>query len=320
MFARTTSVLACLVWLVPGPLSAQCAPGVVEMDRARIRVHLAEVVTELRAAPVDHLSAEARAARATNIERLEAYAARGEFPHGSPDQPGVMVPTFIDAEGRPCAMAHLVIESGHREVAEEIARDELHAYVPDIRHPALRGWLEANGMTVAEAARVQPGYICACPVDAGSYCAPAIFCPGPDPCPAVLLPCTPPMGCSYPMSWHGPPSCDDAGVCTCPYPPTPGNCGLAGPAECDDAGVCVCPSLDVDAGPDAGHGALDSGVRDADASIDGGSDASTRMDAGLDAGRGSSVTSGCSAGTRRPSMLWVIVVAALVSALRRSRA
>jgi MYXO-CTERM domain-containing protein len=130
----------------------------VRADRLRIQAHLAEVEAELRAADVSHLSAEQRTARARNVERLRAYRLRGEFPHGHPGQPGPRVPTFIDAEGRACAMGQLVIESGAADVAREIAATQNHARVPEIVHPALAGWLDANGMTLAEATRVQPSY------------------------------------------------------------------------------------------------------------------------------------------------------------------
>lgn len=97
-----------------------------------------------------------------------------------------------------------MIESGHREVAEAIARDQNHARVPDITHPALGPWLQANGMTVAEATRVQPAY---CWCDAG-VADPVCDAEGQlfaDPCTAE---------CAGITATH-PASCDEEGVCTC---------------------------------------------------------------------------------------------------------
>jgi len=142
-----------------GTALAQMHPlGVVEADRIRIQAHLERVEARLRAADISRLTAEQRAARAVNIERLRAYRLRGEFPHGNVAQPAPRVPTFIDADGRACAMGYLVIESGHRDVAEAIARAQNYARVPEIEHPALAGWLVANGMTLEEATLVQPSY------------------------------------------------------------------------------------------------------------------------------------------------------------------
>lgn len=162
------SLFAALIVLVTARAHAQQPLlHAVEADQIRIRAHLERVIEELRAADVSQLSDAQRAARATNIERLVAYRLRGEFPHGNAAQPGRRVPTFIDADGRACAMGQLVIESGAESVAREIAATQNYARVPEITHQALSGWLVANGMTLAEATRVQPSYCFeACP-DAG---------------------------------------------------------------------------------------------------------------------------------------------------------
>jgi hypothetical protein len=165
---RRALLTSALILLASGTASAQLRPlTAVEADRIRIREHLTRVEEQLRAADVSDLTDAQRAARELNIERLHAYRLAGEFPHGNPAQPGPRVPTFIDADGRACAMGHLVIESGHRDVAEAIARDQNYARVPEIAHPALVPWLEANGMTLEEATLVQPSYCFEC-ADAGT--------------------------------------------------------------------------------------------------------------------------------------------------------
>jgi hypothetical protein len=88
---------------------------------------------------------------------LHADWTRGEFPR-NPDYPDSLVPYFIDARGVACAVGQLVIASGHRGFAQEIARTRNHAYIREIRDPRLAAWAEASGLTLEECARIQPGY------------------------------------------------------------------------------------------------------------------------------------------------------------------
>lgn len=120
---RCTEILLVLaVILLPAHVSAQRDSGdVVLSDRARIQAHLARVEASLRATDVQGLSSSQRAAREQRLDDLHAYWTRGVFPHGSVEQPSPLSPTFIDRGGRPCAMAYLVIASGHETVAREIA-------------------------------------------------------------------------------------------------------------------------------------------------------------------------------------------------------
>lgn len=249
---------------LPASTHAQSRPlDAVEADRLRIRDHLERVEAELLAADVSHLTAEQRAARARNVERLRAYRERGEFPHGYAGQPGARVPTFIDADGRACAMGWLVIDSGYADVAEAIARDQNHARVPEIVHPALEGWLAANGMTLAEATRVQPSYCFDCG-DAGMQA----VC-GSD-------------GAVYSNACLA--ECEGAFV--------------VGAATCDGE-TCTCSDAGSPAEEDAGHVGADAGHVEHDASVPP-ADAGAMRDAApitpaLDAGGGGAVatSSGC---------------------------
>lgn len=235
---------------------AQCLVGTVERDQERIRTHLSLVEHILRAAPIDHLTEAQRTARGRNLDRLHAYWVRGVFPRSTPDQPSPLVPTFIDTGGRACAMAYLVIESGHRDVAEEIARTENFARIAEIRHPALGPWLEANGMTAEEAAMVQPSaYVCPPCVDAGE---PIVCVWTWDGDGGVWQ--TPVERCHDPGCAFGSTAplavCDDGGSCTCPWdagPPPPD-------APATDAGLDAPRPFDAGR-PDAGR--RDAGMRDA---------------------------------------------------------
>ncbi len=124
----------------------------------RLREHFRIVEAELTARDVSDLSAQQQAARARHIEVLREYARADVFPHNH-DYPGKRVPYFRDAHGTLCAMAYLIARSGRQDLVDRVARTANNAYLPELaRDPDLRAWLEANGLTVAEAARIQPAY------------------------------------------------------------------------------------------------------------------------------------------------------------------
>jgi hypothetical protein len=127
-------------------------------EAVRLRAHFAQVERELLARDISSLSPRQRAARAEQIRRLRMYAEAGEFPRND-YHPGVRVPYFRDARGNLCAMAYLIAASGRGDIVDHIARTRNYAYIPDlVNEPGLSGWLEDNGLTVAEAARIQPEY------------------------------------------------------------------------------------------------------------------------------------------------------------------
>jgi hypothetical protein len=122
----------------------------------QIRAHLDRVVDELRARDVATLDAAQRAQRSLHIERLASYSAAGLFPTN--ERLSVPTPIFIDADGRACAVAYLMIESGARELAERVAALENTDYVPDIDEPGVTAWIAASGLTADECAEIQPAY------------------------------------------------------------------------------------------------------------------------------------------------------------------
>jgi hypothetical protein len=169
-------MLLALLWTLQfaGPVE----PALVDdraVDRVRIGRHLAQVEAELRAADVGHLPPALRAERYRNLERLRSYRLAGEFPRNSRHR-GERVPYFIDDDGIACAVGHLVAESGHTDVAREIAASENNARLLTMTHPALPAWIAASGLTAEECARIQPAYCdCGpeyapvCGVDGNSY-------------------------------------------------------------------------------------------------------------------------------------------------------
>jgi hypothetical protein len=116
---------------------------------------------------VDRLDRERRARRAAMIGELERYARAGRFPRNRRFR-GAYVPCFVDEVGTRCAVGHLLEVSGAGELATHVRRTANNARISELAEsPALEAWLERNGLSVEEAARIQPGYCfalasCAC--------------------------------------------------------------------------------------------------------------------------------------------------------------
>jgi hypothetical protein len=92
------------------------------------------------------------------VERLSRYRRRALFPKNQ-RFPGRALPHFIDDLGTRCAMGHLIESSGERELVQRIAEERNYARLPELTDiPELVVWLEANGLTLDEAARIQPQY------------------------------------------------------------------------------------------------------------------------------------------------------------------
>lgn len=97
----------------------------------------------------DHLAAQ----RATQIERLRAYAAAGVFPVND-DQPG-MLNIFMDEQGRRCAMAELIWRSGHADLVQDVARTDNDLQLGSVTGGPLMDWILTSGLTQEEVAFVQ---------------------------------------------------------------------------------------------------------------------------------------------------------------------
>jgi hypothetical protein len=158
--------VACVAGLTIASRPADPAPSEV----ARLRAHFDSVLQELRIRDVSSLSPTQREARGTLILRLERYAAAGRFPHNHVVA-GSFVPVFRDEHGTLCAMAYLIASTGRTDIVDDVARTNNLAYLPELaKDERLRVWLDSTGLTVAEAARIQPQYD-------GGPC----FCVGPSP-------------------------------------------------------------------------------------------------------------------------------------------
>lgn len=152
--------LAVVAVIVAAVAGSPASP--IERETARLRAHFAQVDRELQARNVSHLTPAQRHARAIHIARLREYAAAGVFPRNT-RHPGAYVPYFIDDFGTRCAMAFLIERSGAGGFVRGVAEKMNNAFVTEIAADrelgaTLAAWLETNGLTAQEAARIQPGY------------------------------------------------------------------------------------------------------------------------------------------------------------------
>ncbi len=132
-------------------------PSVHAREVARIRRHLAGAERLMLARDVSGLAPPARAARRAAIAQLHAYRVRGDFPRNR----WVLgrSPVFVDDRGVRCAMAALIEGSGAAGLVERIAATDDFAHIRDLAGDReLAAWLDAHGLTLAEAARIQPSY------------------------------------------------------------------------------------------------------------------------------------------------------------------
>lgn len=124
----------------------------------RLRAHFDSVDRELRAVNVSGLSSSQKAHRAQLIAWLRDYRNAGRFPQND-RFPNRMVPFFRDSHGTLCAMAYLIDRSGSGDIVDKVASSRNNAYIHQLANdPGLVAWLNTWGLSVAEAAHIQPTY------------------------------------------------------------------------------------------------------------------------------------------------------------------
>ena len=126
---------------------------------ARVRSHFDSVLRELSATDLERLSTEQRLRRGKLLQTLRDYMDRGAFPKNY-DFPGRQVPYFVDRKtGVRCAVAHLLESTGRPDIVARVSARNNNVRVPQLAaDTAFRGWLDASGLTLAEATRIQPSY------------------------------------------------------------------------------------------------------------------------------------------------------------------
>jgi hypothetical protein len=163
----TIAVFAATVWHGRPTFSFAAA------ERVRLQAHFDSVERELRARDVPGLRPAQRAARGRLMDILHRYQVRGVFPRNT-DFPDRDMPVFIDWWGKRCGFAYLIEQTGNEDLVLRIAATRNNARASELKDdPAVARWLAANGITLAEATRIQPTYGCGtihprgtCPSDA----------------------------------------------------------------------------------------------------------------------------------------------------------
>ena len=136
--------------------SPRAEPGVLETRR--IQGHLFDVERALNRRTTDALSAAQRERRNTALTWLREYRERGEFPHNH-THADARVPVFVDEHGTPCAVAYLLQRSGRGNLVREVASADNNVYAWELEaDPRFSAWLDEMGLTLEEAARIQPTY------------------------------------------------------------------------------------------------------------------------------------------------------------------
>jgi hypothetical protein len=153
----TTVTIAALVaarWQARAPISFVAA------EQIRLRAHFDSVERELRARDVPGLTPAQRAARTRLLDILHRYQVRGVFPQNI-DVPDRDVPVFIDWRGTRCGFAYLIEQTGHEDLVQRIAATRNNALAADLKDDSeVAHWLVENGVSLAEATRIQPTYGC----------------------------------------------------------------------------------------------------------------------------------------------------------------
>lgn len=133
-------------------------PVARRLEVARLRAHFDSVDAELRHAKALQFTPSQRRVRATLIGWLQEYRDAGKFPRND-RLPELAMPFFRDGHGALCAMAYLIERSGRRDLVDRIALARNNAFIAELANDAeLRVWLDSVGLSVTEAARIQPTY------------------------------------------------------------------------------------------------------------------------------------------------------------------
>jgi hypothetical protein len=128
-----------------------------EKEINRLEKHFDSVDVELRSRDVSMLSASQRSNRVKLITWLRDYRNADEFPTN--DRFANPTPFFRDSKGVLCAMAYLIDRSGSHEFVNKVAATRNNAYIHELADDrVLIRWLDKWGLSVDEAARIQPSY------------------------------------------------------------------------------------------------------------------------------------------------------------------
>lgn len=155
----------------------------LQAETLRLVDHFLRAENIVATRPAEHLDEVQSLVRQLLLQEVGHYRSQQSFPKNHDSEE--MRPTFIDAQGTPCAMAHLLQVGGASALADRISRERNHQFVPQLASdPEFAAWLSAAGLSVEEAATIQPSYGCTTP--AGCVCGEGFLQQGVVPAKAVL--------------------------------------------------------------------------------------------------------------------------------------
>ena len=95
--------------------------------------------------------------RQMQLTRLTEYRNRGLFPQNKCQAPQP-VPIFVDEHDTACAVGHLMRLSGRERDVANIQHEHNLVHVPDVAAGPVVAWTLTSGLTIEEAALIQPAY------------------------------------------------------------------------------------------------------------------------------------------------------------------
>ena len=96
-------------------------------------------------------------ARSLQLQRLMQYRDRGEFPQNE-GQTAHPTPIFVDSHDTACAIGHLMRLSDYQQAVASIAASANFIHVTDVVGGPITSWILTSGLTLEEAALIQPAY------------------------------------------------------------------------------------------------------------------------------------------------------------------
>lgn len=88
------------------------------------------------------------------IDRLHDYWTRGDFVQ-NPDPQGGPGNFILDDRGKPCPLASIIIESGHRDLVLQAARANNNVKIVDLQDGPVLDWILSSGLTQEECVLIQ---------------------------------------------------------------------------------------------------------------------------------------------------------------------
>jgi hypothetical protein len=129
-----------------------------QRETRRVQAHFDSVLGELHTAIPTRLTSAQLAGRERLIATLQGYRDRAQFPRNYDF--AEQTPYFVDRKtGIRCAVAHLLESTMRHDLVARIARTNNNVRAGDLYgDTAFVSWLDQHGLTIADAARIQPAY------------------------------------------------------------------------------------------------------------------------------------------------------------------